>query len=205
MSSWKWRLTVRSLRGWDRGKLNLYHLKGDDKIYSLYKITNLLNNKNYIGVTNRNPEERFAEHKRPSSKSFISKAIQSDGVDNFSFEILLTEIEDKDISDLEYEYIKKYNSLLPNGYNADLGGVEYHKHSDYVKQIISEKGKGNKNSKYVADVLMYDKQGNLLNRFQTAREVARYLGNESKNVGINYCLNNKQKTAYGYIWKYDKD
>ena len=174
-------------------------------MYSLYKITNLLNNKNYIGVTNREPEERFAEHKKSSSKSFISKAIQSDGVDNFSFEILLTEIEDKDISGLECEYIKKYNSLLPNGYNADLGGIEYHKHSDYVKQIISEKGKGDKNSKYVADVLMYDKQGNLLNKFQTAREAARYLGNESKNVGINYCLNGKQKTAYGYIWKYDKD
>lgn len=190
---------------WDRGKLNLYHLKGDDKIYSLYKITNLLNNKNYIGVTKRNPKERFAEHKKPSSKSFISRAIQSNGANNFSFEILLTEIENKDISDLECEYIKKYNSLLPNGYNADIGGVEYHKHSDYVKQIISEKGKGNKNSKYVADVLMYDEQGNLLNRFQTAREAARYLGSESKNVGINYCLNNKQKTAYGYIWKYDKD
>ena len=174
-------------------------------MYYLYKITNLLNNKNYIGVTNRNPEERFAEHKKPSSKSFIGKAIQSDGIENFSFEILLANIEDNKISSLEYEYIKKYNSLLPNAYNADLGGVEYHKHSDYIKQIISEKGMGNKNSKYVADVLMYDKQGNLLNRFQTAREAARYLGNESKNVGINYCLNGKQKTAYGYIWKYDKD
>lgn len=174
-------------------------------MYSLYKITDLLNNKNYIGITNREPKERFAEHKKLSSKSFIGKAIQSDGVDNFSFEILLTGIDNKDISNLECEYIKKYNSLLPNGYNADLGGVEYHKHSDYIKQIISEKGKGNKNSKYVADVLMYDRQGNLLNRFQTAREAARYLGNESKNVGINYCLNGKQKTAYGYIWKYDKD
>ena len=174
-------------------------------MYNLYKITNLLNNKNYIGITNRNPEKRFAEHKKPSSKSFIGKAIQADGVENFSFEVLLTKIKDQDISNLECEYIKKYNSLLPNGYNADLGGVEYHQHSKYVKQIISEKGKGNKNSKYVADVLMYDKKGNLLNRFQTAREAARYLGNESKNAGINYCLNGKQKTAYGYIWKYDKD
>ena len=174
-------------------------------MYNLYKITNLLNNKNYIGITNRNPEERFAEHKKPSSKSFIGKAIQADGVENFSFEVLLTKIKDQDISNLECEYIKKYNSLLPNGYNTDLGGVEYHQHSKYVKQIISEKGKGNKNSKYVADVLMYDKQGNLLNKFQTAREAARYLGNESKIVGINYCLTGKQKTAYGYIWKYDKD
>ena len=174
-------------------------------MYYLYKITNLLNNKNYIGVTNRNPEERFAEHKKPSSKSFISKAIQSDGVENFSFEVLLANIENKDISNLECEYIKKYNSLLPNGYNADLGGIKYHKHSNYIKQIISKKGKGNKNSKYIADILMYDKKGKLLNKFQSAREAAKYLGNESKNVGINYCLNGKQKTAYGYIWKYDKD
>lgn len=174
-------------------------------MYYLYKITNLLNNKNYIGVTNRNPKERFAEHKRPNSKSFIGKAIQSDGIENFSFEILLANIEDKDISNLECEYIKKYNSLLPNGYNADLGGIKYHKHSNYIKQIISNKGKGNKNSKYIADILMYDKKGNLLNKFQSAREAAKYLGNESKNVGINYCLNGKQKTAYGYVWKYDKD
>ena len=175
------------------GNLIFIILKEMINIYSLYKITNLLNNKNYIGVTDRNPKIRFSEHKRPSSKSFISKAIQADGVNNFSFEILLTGIADEDISDLEREYIKKYNSLLPNGYNADLGGIEYHKHSDYIKQIISEKGKGNKNSKYVADVLMYDKQGILLNRFQTAREAARYLGDESKNIGINYCLNGKQK------------
>lgn len=175
------------------------------KIYTLYKITNLLNNKNYIGVTNRNPEVRFSEHKKASANSFIGKAIQANGVQNFSFEILLTEIKDEDISNLECEYIKKYNSLLPNGYNADLGGIQYHKHSESIKQIISDKGKGNKNSKYVANVLMYDKQGNLLKNFQSAREAARYLGDESKNVGINYCLNNKQKTAYGYIWKYDKD
>lgn len=174
------------------------------KIYSLYKITNLLNNKKYIGVTNRNPKERFSEHKR-NKKSFIGKAIQANGAENFSFEVLLTNIPDSDISRLECKYIEQYNTLLPNGYNADLGGVEYHKHSNYIKKDISEKGMGNKNSKYIADILMYDKQGNFIRRFQSAREAARYLGNESKNVGINYCLNNKQKTAYGFIWKYDKD
>ena len=30
------------------------------------------------------------------------------------------------------ELIKKYNSILPNGYNADLGGIEYHKHSESI-------------------------------------------------------------------------
>lgn len=173
-------------------------------IYSLYKITNLLNNKHYIGITNREPEKRFSEHKRPGANSFIGKAIQVDGVENFTFEVLLTNIEDKDISESECEYIEKYNSLLPNGYNADLGGVEYHKHSDYIKQIISEKGKGRQNPKYVADVLMYNKEGILLRRFETVSEAAVFLGNKNRN-NICYCLNGKQKTAYGYIWKYDKD
>ena len=110
-------------------------------MYSLYKITNLLNNKNYIGVTIRNPEDRFAEHKRPSSTSFIGKAIQSDGVENFSFEVLLTNIRDEDISQLECEYIKKFNSLLPNGYNADLGGIEYHRHSENIRKKYQRKEK----------------------------------------------------------------
>ena len=69
---------------------------------------------------------------------------------------------------------------------------------NHIKEAHTETVKGN-------TVLMYDKQGKLLKKFQSAREAARYLGSESKNVGINYCLNNKQKTAYGYVWKYDKD
>ena len=176
-------------------------------IYSLYKITNLLNNKHYIGVTNRNPEERFAEHKRPSAKSFIRKAIQSDGVENFSFEILLTDIDDEDISNLECEYIKKYNSLLPNGYNADLGGVKYHKHSDYIKQIISEKGRSKNNSKYIADILMYDQKEELLNRFETVSETAKFLGNKNRN-NICYCLLTVNKkllmVIYGNMIKVEK-
>ena len=32
------------------------------KIFSIYKITNLINNKIYIGITKRNPKIRFNEH-----------------------------------------------------------------------------------------------------------------------------------------------
>ena len=171
-------------------------------IYSLYKITNLINNKVYIGITNREPYIRFREHKRKSSTSFISKAIQKYGEENFTFEVLLTNVEDEKISLIECAYIKQYNSLLPNGYNADLGGVEFRKHSQIVKDKISEKGKGINNSKHIDIIQMFDKQNNLLNEFESAREAGRFLGNENKNVGIHYCLTGKQKTAYGYIWKY---
>lgn len=122
----------------------------------------------------------------------------------FIFKILESNIPNDKISDIECEYIQKYNSILPYDYNADLGGVEYYKHSEEIKQKIAESGKGNKNSKYVADILMYDKNGKLLMRFQSAREASRFLGKESKNVGINYCLNGKQKQCmdiYGNMIK----
>ena len=50
---------------------------------------------------------------------------------------------------------------------------------------------------------MYDQKGELLNRFETVSEAAKFLGNKNRN-NICYYLNGKQKTAYSYIWKYDK-
>lgn len=50
-------------------------------------------------------------------------------------------------------------------------------------------------------VLMYDKEGNFIKRFHSARESARCLGKGSGNI-IN-CCNNKLKSAYGYKWIYE--
>ena len=36
--------------------------------YTIYKMTNLVNNKVYIGQTIRNPKTRWSEHKRNSKK-----------------------------------------------------------------------------------------------------------------------------------------
>ena len=49
----------------------------------------------------------------------------------------------------------------------------------------------------------YDLNDNFINKFGSAREAARYLGNENKYRGILYCLNGKCKSAYGFIWKYE--
>ena len=87
----------------------------------LYKITNNINGKLYIGVS-IDPERRWRQHKRKGTHCLALKgAMQKYGSDNFSFDLLLCG-EDKYIDELEVAAIKLYNSKTPNGYNITLGG-----------------------------------------------------------------------------------
>lgn len=94
----------------------------------VYMITNLVNNKKYIGITTRlNAQSRWIEHKSKAlrmlnSKQPISASIQKYGSENFTFEVLET-LNDCSIEDLlrkETETIIEYNTLCPNGYNLKL-------------------------------------------------------------------------------------
>ena len=54
----------------------------------LYKITNIINNKKYIGITN-NYKKRWSNHRCGNSKNMvIAKAIKKYGKENFLFEII---------------------------------------------------------------------------------------------------------------------
>lgn len=85
----------------------------------LYKIINNINNKIYIGITN-DYKRRWANH--GLGNTVIAKAIQKYGKHNFTFTILQSNISIEEIDQLEIDTIKKYNSLVPNGYNVSKGG-----------------------------------------------------------------------------------
>lgn len=92
-------------------------------MYKLYKITNSVNNKLYIGITKLPVEQRWAKHVKDSAnpKYPLQRAIHKYGTDNFVVEIL-TESEDRSyISGLEEPTIQKYDSRT-NGYNVAKGG-----------------------------------------------------------------------------------
>ena len=87
----------------------------------IYKITDLTNNKIYIGQSN-NILRRKSEHfcKNRYSNSIIDKTIQEKGVDNFSFEII-EECNLEELSDREKYWIAYYDSFN-HGYNQTRGG-----------------------------------------------------------------------------------
>lgn len=101
------------------------------KIYGyIYKITNLVNNKIYIGQTIRkNPLDRFKYHVEIAAISsgkydngmVIVKAIRKYGKDNFLFEVIDKAYSKDELNKLEGKYINQFRSLVTeNGYNILL-------------------------------------------------------------------------------------
>lgn len=93
------------------------------KVYSIYKITNLLNEKTYIGFTN-NFLLRKKRHRRDSDlkDSKLYRAIKKYGWNNFEFEIIYQSFDGQHtLNVMENHFINEYNSYH-YGYNETLGG-----------------------------------------------------------------------------------
>lgn len=90
----------------------------------VYLITNKINGKMYVGQTTYSLEKRWKEHcfAKLSRKHVIHKAIEKYGKDNFEIKELAKAYFNEALDDLETYYIKKYNTIQPNGYNLESGG-----------------------------------------------------------------------------------
>lgn len=89
----------------------------------IYKITNLINSKVYVGQTTKSVERRWKEHCKPSSRcTVLVNAIKKYGKDNFKIEIIETCVSVEDLNTREIQLISELNCLIPNGYNIVKGG-----------------------------------------------------------------------------------
>ena len=92
----------------------------------IYKITNLINNKSYIGqsiyIENRWNKEKVRAFSVESSEynKTLSQAFRKYGIENFSFEII-EECEKEELNEKEQYYINFYNTYF-DGYNETTGG-----------------------------------------------------------------------------------
>ena len=91
----------------------------------IYCITNLINNKQYVGKTTYNVERRWKQHcsdykKLKYANRPLYKAMNKYGIENFKIEVL-EQCERNLISEREQYWIK-YLKTYHLGYNATLGG-----------------------------------------------------------------------------------
>lgn len=128
----------------------------------IYKITNTINSKSYIGQTIQNVKERFYQHcatkcSKAVSNMAIHRAINKYGKSNFTVEVI-EEIDSANLNDRERYWIKYYNSYN-NGYNSTKGGQDGCKpFKDLdVESIIKEYNTG-KSLRTLGTIFKVDKQ-----------------------------------------------
>lgn len=121
----------------------------------IYKVTNKINQKVYIGKTLESVEKRYKEHcqeaknKRTNHRPFHF-ALNKYGIENFEVETL-EEVDNSIIDAREQYWIQYYQSyiLYGNGYNATLGGdgtIKYDYYAivqDYLKTKSKEQTANN--------------------------------------------------------------
>lgn len=94
----------------------------------IYLITNIINGKQYVGQTMRSIEERWEGHVNSvlkiekMSNNSLAQAILDHGEPAFSLKQIDTAATYSELNKLERYWIKKLNTIAPNGYNLNRGG-----------------------------------------------------------------------------------
>jgi len=103
----------------------------------IYKVTNLINNKLYIGQTvnfKKRKERHLYEAKRGKSKLYFSRALKKYGNINFLWEIIDSANSKDELSNKEKYWIDYYDTYN-NGYNLTHGGEGI---SGYVHNLTED-------------------------------------------------------------------
>lgn len=197
----------------------------------IYKITNDINNKVYIGQTTYSLEERWKHHIADASRYpyKIYRAINKYGIEHFQIQ-LIEECPNEDLDKKEIYWIGKYNSY-ENGYNSTLGGNgvlkydhneilnlwnqgyhlidianKYNAHPDVVGKIVRSFG-------ITKEEIYHRGAGNnrkLIAQYDKNNNLIKIYPSGSEAArqtgnaqgNISKCCLGKIKTCGGYIWKY---
>jgi group I intron endonuclease len=184
----------------------------------VYKITNILNNKSYVGITRKTLAERFEAHCNRANieKSAVQKAIKKYGKENFTITEIDIAISKEDLFNKEIYWIKTLDTLK-NGYNLTTGGEGIIEMTQEIKDKISKSKKGVPNPKLkgriisVKQRLMISKKFNgkkvKLTNIKTGEEIILNWVNEARNYGLNpsnvvSVCKGIRKSTKGYLCSY---
>ena len=150
-------------------------------MYKVYKHTNLINGKSYIGITSQKVYKRWHPDHYISCKRFYA-AIQEFGWQNFSHKVLYEVDTKEEANRLEKEMIIQYKTTeAAFGYNISFGGIG------------GDNGGSEKQRKKVLCV----ETGVI---YESIKEASRQTGID--NSGISKVCRGVRKTAGGYHWQY---
>ena len=190
-------------------------MRKEDKLYTVYRLENVVTKKNYIGMTSLNPKRRW-------SRGYHGK--MGDAINNYPFDLcwkkhIEFQTPNKEQAlELESELMKWYDSV-ENGYNISPY-CSSHIYNEELKKKISESLSGEKNPWYgkhlseehrkkmteahgVYGILQYSKDGIFIAEYPSTMEASRQTGCHQGNICA--CCKGKRKSVGGFIWRYKLD
>jgi group I intron endonuclease len=95
-------------------------------VYIIYKLTNVVNGKEYVGLTKSTLKRRWYQHvhNAKNRSNHLSKAIRKYGKDAFECQALCSCTCVEDAEEMERHFIAEYDTLS-NGYNMTRGGSAF--------------------------------------------------------------------------------
>ena len=162
----------------------------------IYKITNLVNGKMYVGQTKGTLAHRWGQHRAEGNSQrdhhqyqTLYRAMRKYGVENFEIE-LLQECTEEELNALEIYWIGRLDTYR-NGYNMTIGGITMR---TKPKETIMDRRR---------PVEQYTLQGEYIARYESIAEASRQLNIHPRLIGS--CCRRNQHTAGGYIFCYEGD
>ena len=153
--------------------------------YTVYKHTNKVNGKVYIGMTVNEPEVRWGENGKNYSKQLFGKAISKYGWENFEHEILFENLSHKEANEKEIELIKSYRATDRDfGYNVALGGSDV---GSPAKAKI---------------VYQYSLSGHFIRQYSSLTDAANENNVRHGKIGM-CCRKGINHSSMGFRWSYE--
>ena len=180
----------------------------------IYKITNIQNQKVYIGQTIRPIEQRFHRHINDAMNNILdthfARAIRKYGKDNFIIEEIDSAKTQNELNKKEQYWIQYYNSVN-NGYNETdainkCGGNTYLSKTEEEMEVIKEKIRQTKvgaKNPMAQKVKRINIQTNEIDIFDTVISCAKACGIKNGKTSISTRLNGQIKSPYKNKWIFE--
>ena len=180
----------------------------------IYKITNIQNNKVYIGQTIRPIEQRFKRHLSDALNNILdthfARAIRKYGKENFTIEEIDTAQTQEELNQKEQYWIRYYNSVK-EGYNetdaiSKCGGNTYQSKTEEEMEVIKEKirqtkiGAKNPMARKIKRTNIITKEVDI---FDTVISCAKACGIQNGKTSIADRLNGKIKSPFKKTWIFE--
>lgn len=169
----------------------------------IYKITNKINGKIYIGQTIQSLKSRWFDHCKPSSGCIcLRNAIQKYGKENFTVEQIDIACDRNELDLKEQYWIKYYDSMnRDKGYNLLSGG----NHSVFSEETRKKISNSLKHSFIFQKFVRSNERRKKLSESHKGKKYSKEFGEKisKSNKGRKFSEEHKQKLRLAQLGKYD--